>query len=119
MNTQDILAGGTIEKVSEDAPDTRPTVTHDEYIKLATLKAQQKQLKENGFDASEFISGGKAQIAAAEEKLAEIRTELNSATEEFQGLFNEVTTRYGLTGNVNIDDTEPHYIYETPVPDQG
>ena len=113
-----VVATAVTEEVTEEVAkeavvDVRPTVTNDEYVKLSELKGKQSQLKESGFDMNEFITSGQSQVDAAKVEFANVKETLSSTTKEFQDLFNEVTTRYGFSGNVTIEDSDPHYIYET------
>lgn len=111
------------------AEETRPQLSHEQYLSLATLRDRQHLLKSRGYDLKSFaeeiagqietaktnfadqIAQAEAQRDEALRQLGEIKGELDSTTDELRTKFVEYMQPYGIENeNLQVEETEPHYI---------
>jgi molecular chaperone GrpE (heat shock protein) len=103
----------SFENQKEAAKDvvSQPALSEEEYSHMAGVNARIRDLKQYGYDLREHLDGMKSELARLEEILENTRTELEQKTQEMQDCFdNYILKPYGLTGEIVIADTVPHYI---------
>ena len=96
-------------EVSED----RPTITHDEYLELVSMRQSLLELKAQKSDVLEFVNVAQqyaAQLQQAQERLSVLNDALNENTTALQDRMKEIVEPLGVSGEFTITDTEPHYI---------
>ena len=109
----------------ETAPeaDARPAITDEQYAQMAAINARIRDLKQFGFDLREHIDGMRTEIARLDGELEKARDELVERTKDMQKCYDDfILAPYGITGQIAIADTTPHYITvmeAQPAPEQG
>lgn len=116
-------------KLSEETVTERPAVSNEEYNELRNLQGQQIGLQAQGYQAftalkslrqqfDDLTASYNTQKSEMEAAVEKIESDLKSATDTFQVRFREVTKKYGFDGveQINIEETEPHYISNAPRP---
>jgi|GEM_PF-4983537 len=89
----------------------KPALSAEQYQQMAGVNARIKDLKQYGYDLREHLDNLRKDIVQVEEALDNARKELEEKTQEMQECFdNFILKPYGLTGEITIADTEPHYI---------
>ena len=104
MKQTDIEKDGVINTSAKLAPEYTDSISEEEFRELATLRAQQLNLKDKGYNLYEYLESIKAQTAEAERQLKEVQDNLVEVTNRLNTRFNEVLEPLGLSGNVTIDD---------------
>jgi hypothetical protein len=100
----------------KDAPDSvetnpQPALSNEQYVFMADINARIRDLKQGGFDLREYLDSVKQEVTRVETELEKARAELVNKTEEMQKCFEDfIFTPHGITGQIAIADTEPHYI---------
>jgi chromosome segregation ATPase len=102
----------------ENLKDSKPALSPEQYQQMAMAYTKLRELKQIGFDLRENLDSltkhlevVTKDIAAVEEALASTRQELEDKNKELQTCFDEyIMQPYGLTGEIEIAETEPHYI---------
>ncbi len=96
-------------EVSED----RPTITHDEYLELVSMRQSLLELKAQKSDVLEFVNVAQqyaSQLQQAQQQLNALNEALNENSSALQERMREIVTPLGIAGEFTIVDTEPHYI---------
>ena len=99
--------------VLADGESDRPTVSHDEYLELVSMRQTVLELKAQKADVLEFVNVAQqyaAQLQQAQERLNVLNDALNENTTALQDRMKEIVEPLGVSGEFTITDTEPHYI---------
>ena len=91
----------------------QPTVSHDEYLELVSMRQSVLELKAQKSDVLEFVNLAQqyaAQLQGATERLGLINDAINENSEALQGRMKEIVEPFNISGEFSISDTEPHYI---------
>lgn len=99
--------------VLEDGESNRPSVTHDEYLELVSMRQTVLELKAQKADVLEFVNVAQqyaAQLQAANERLGLINDAINENSEALQERMKEIVEPFNISGEFSITDSEPHYI---------
>lgn len=99
--------------VLEDGSSDNPTITHDEYLELVSMRQQVLELKAQKSDVLEFVNVAQqyaAQLQGAQERLQLINDAITENSEALQDRMKELIEPYDISGEFTIVDTEPHYI---------
>ena len=95
------------------ADEDRPTISHDEYLELVSMRQSLLELKAQKADVLEFVNVAQqyaAQLQQAQQQLNAINEALNENTTALQERMKEIVEPLGVSGEFTITDTEPHYI---------
>jgi DNA anti-recombination protein RmuC len=96
-------------EVSED----QPSITHEEYLELVSMRQQLLELKAQKSDVLEFVNVAQqyaSQLQQAQQQLNALNEALNENSTALQERMKEIVTPLGITGEFTITDSEPHYI---------
>jgi len=96
-----------------EVSEERPTITHDEYLELVSMRQSLLELKAQKSDVLEFVNVAQqyaAQLQQAQQQLAAINEALTENTSALQERMKEIVEPLGVSGEFTITDTEPHYI---------
>jgi uncharacterized protein (DUF849 family) len=99
----------TVEVMEQD----QPTVSHEEYLELVSMRQSILELKAQKADVLEFVTVAQqyaAQMQQAQERLNVINEAVNENTNALQERMKEIIEPLGISGEFSIADTEPHYI---------
>jgi len=89
----------------------KPALTKEQFAHMATINNRVRDLKQSGFDLREYLDSIKQEITRVEAELEKAREELVEKTKEMQNCFDEYIYKpFGITGQISIADSEPHYI---------
>jgi hypothetical protein len=86
-----------------EVSEERPTITHDEYLELVSMRQSLLELKAQKADVLEFVNVAQQQLNALNEAL-------NENSSALQERMREIVTPLGITGEFTIVDSEPHFI---------
>jgi hypothetical protein len=99
----------TVEVMEQD----QPTVSHEEYLELVSMRQSILELKAQKADVLEFVTVAQqyaSQLQQAQERLNVINEAVNENTNALQERMKEIIEPLGVSGEFSISDTEPHYI---------
>ena len=107
-------AVAVVEEVSAEVDVTNsPTINHDEYLELVSMRQSILELKANKSEVLEFVMVAQQyanQLQQAQERLNLINEALNENNTALQDRMKEIVEPLGVSGEFTITDTEPHYI---------
>ena len=107
-------AVAVVEEVSAEVDVTNsPTINHDEYLELVSMRQSILELKANKSEVLEFVMVAQQyaqQLQAAQERLGVLNEALNENTNALQERMRELIEPLGVAGEFSITDTEPHYV---------
>jgi len=90
-----------------------PTISHDEYLELVSMRQSILELKANKSEVLEFVMVAQQyaqQLQAAQERLNVLNEALTENTNALQERMRELIEPLGVAGEFSITDTEPHYV---------
>ncbi len=93
--------------------EEQPSISHDEYLELVSMRQSLLELKAQKSDVLEFVNVAQqyaAQLQQAQQQLAAINEALTENTSALQERMKEIVEPLGVSGEFTITDTEPHYI---------
>ena len=93
--------------------EEQPSISHDEYLELVSMRQSILELKAQKSDVLEFVNVAQqyaAQLQQAQERLNVLNDALNENTVSLQERMKEIVEPLGVSGEFTITDTEPHYI---------
>ena len=96
-----------------EVSEERPTITHDEYLELVSMRQSLLELKAQKSDVLEFVNVAQqyaSQLQQAQQQLNAINEALTENTSALQERMKEIVEPLGVSGEFTITDTEPHYI---------
>lgn len=99
----------TVEVMEQD----QPSVSHEEYLELVSMRQSILELKAQKADVLEFVTVAQqyaSQLQQAQERLNVINEAVNENTNALQERMKEIIEPLGISGEFSISDTEPHYI---------
>ena len=91
----------------------QPTVTHDQYLELVSMRQSVLELKAQKSEVLEFVMVAQqyaSQLQAAQERLNLLNDAINENTTALQDQMRSVVEPLGISGEFTITDTEPHYV---------
>jgi hypothetical protein len=107
-------AVAVVEEVSAEVDVTNsPTINHDEYLELVSMRQSILELKANKSEVLEFVMVAQQyaqQLQAAQERLGVLNEALTENTNALQERMRELIEPLGVAGEFSITDTEPHYV---------
>jgi hypothetical protein len=95
------------------ADEDRPTISHDEYLELVSMRQTVLELKAQKSDVLEFVNVAQQYVQRmqqAQEQLNALNEAVNENANALQERMKEMIEPLGITGEFTIADTEPHYI---------
>lgn len=112
MNILDNDTKPNFAKTNVEAKETeKPALTSEQFATMAAINSRVRDLKQSGFDMREYLDSVRQEIARVEAELEKAREELVEKTKEMTTCFEEFVYKpYGISGQISIADTEPHYI---------
>lgn len=103
-----------VEEVPAEVDITNnPTISHDEYLELVSMRQSILELKANKSEVLEFVMVAQQyaqQLQAAQERLNVLNEALTENTNALQERMRELIEPLGVQGEFSITDTEPHYV---------
>jgi hypothetical protein len=96
-----------------EVSEEQPSITHEEYLELVSMRQSLLELKAQKSDVLEFVNVAQqyaAQLQQAQQQLNAINEALNENSTALQDRMKEIVTPLGVTGEFTITDSEPHYI---------
>ena len=103
-----------VEEVAAEVDITaNPTISHDEYLELVSMRQSILELKAQKSDVLEFVNVAQqyaAQLQQAQQQLNAINEALTENTSALQERMKEIVEPLGVSGEFTITDTEPHFI---------
>jgi DNA anti-recombination protein RmuC len=96
-----------------EVSEEQPSITHEEYLELVSMRQSLLELKAQKSDVLEFVNVAQqyaAQLQQAQQQLNAINEALNENSTALQDRMKEIVTPIGVTGEFTITDSEPHYI---------
>ena len=102
----------TVEMVESEAP----SVSHEEYLELVSMRQSILELKAQKADVLEFVTVAQQyaqQLQQAQERLNVINEAVTENTNALQERMKEIIEPLGISGEFSISDTEPHVIIPT------
>ena len=96
-----------------EVSEEQPSITHEEYLELVSMRQSLLELKAQKSDVLEFVNVAQqyaAQLQQAQQQLNAINEALNENSTALQDRMREIVTPLGVTGEFTITDSEPHYI---------
>ena len=103
-----------VEEVATEVDITdNPTISHDEYLELVSMRQSILELKANKSEVLEFVMVSQQyaqQLQAAQERLGVLNEALTENTNALQERMRELIEPLGVAGEFSITDTEPHYV---------
>ena len=100
-----------VDEVETD--ENRPTISHDEYLELVSMRQTVLELKAQKADVLEFVNVAQQylqRMQQAQEQLNALNEAVNENANALQERMKEMIEPLGITGELTIADTEPHYI---------
>lgn len=89
----------------------KPALTSEQFATMAAINSRVRDLKQGGFDMREYLDSVKLEVTRVEAELEKAREELVEKTKEMTTCFEEFVYKpFGISGQISISDTEPHYI---------
>ena len=108
----DVVEVDAVEAVEVD----QPTVSHDEYLELVSMRQSVLELKAQKSEVLEFVMVAQqyaSQLQAAQERLNLLNDAINENTSALQDRMRSIVEPLGVAGEFTIADTEPHYVTTT------
>ena len=103
-----------VEEVATEVDITdNPTISHDEYLELVSMRQSILELKANKSEVLECVMVAQQyaqQLQAAQERLGVLNEALTENTNALQERMRELIEPLGVAGEFSITDTEPHYV---------
>lgn len=96
-----------------EVSEEQPSITHEEYLELVSMRQSLLELKAQKSDVLEFVNVAQqyaAQLQQAQQQLNAINEALNENSTALQDRMKEIVTPLGVIGEFTITDSEPHYI---------
>jgi len=96
-----------------EVSEERPTIAHDEYLELVSMRQSLLELKAQKADVLEFVNVAQqyaSQLQQAQQQLNALNEALNENSSALQERMREIVTPLGITGEFTIVDSEPHFI---------
>lgn len=93
--------------------EEQPSITHDEYLELVSMRQSLLELKAQKADVLEFVNVAQqyaSQLQQAQQQLNALNEALNENSTALQERMKEIVTPLGIAGEFTITDSEPHYI---------
>lgn len=93
--------------------EEQPSITHDEYLELVSMRQSLLELKAQKADVLEFVNVAQqyaSQLQQAQQQLNALNEALNENSTALQDRMKEIVTPLGIAGEFTITDSEPHYI---------
>ena len=110
-------AVAVVEEVSAEVDVTNsPTINHDEYLELVSMRQSILELKANKSEVLEFVMVAQqyaSQLQAAQERLNLLNDAINENTSALQDRMRSIVEPLGVVGEFTIADTEPHFVTST------
>jgi hypothetical protein len=103
-------------EVAEDVVSDQPTVSHEEYLELVSMRQSVLELKAQKSEVLEFVMVAQqyaSQLQAAQERLNLLNDAINENTSALQDRMRSIVEPLGVAGEFTIADTEPHYVTTT------
>ena len=100
-----------VDEVETD--ENRPTISHDEYLELVSMRQTVLELKAQKADVLEFVNVAQQylqRMQQAQEQLNALNEAVNENANALQERMKEMIEPLGITGEFTIADSEPHYI---------
>ena len=100
-----------VDEVETD--ENRPTISHDEYLELVSMRQTVLELKAQKADVLEFVNVAQQylqRMQQAQEQLNALNEAVNENANALQERMKEMIEPLGITGEFNIAASEPHYI---------
>ena len=102
-------------EVVEDVVSDQPTVSHEEYLELVSMRQSVLELKAQKSEVLEFVMVAQqyaSQLQAAQERL-NLLNAITENTNALQERMRSVVEPLGVAGEFTIADTEPHFVTTT------
>ena len=96
-----------------EVSEEQPSITHEEYLELVSMRQQLLELKAQKSDVLEFVNVAQqyaSQLQQAQQQLNALNEALNENSTALQERMKEIVTPLGITGEFTITDSEPHFI---------
>ena len=96
-----------------EVSEEQPSITHEEYLELVSMRQSLLELKAQKSDVLEFVNVAQqyaSQLQQAQQQLNAINEALNENSTALQDRMKEIVTPLGVTGEFTITDSEPHFI---------
>ena len=103
-------------EVAEDVVSDQPTVSHEEYLELVSMRQSVLELKAQKSEVLEFVMVAQqyaSQLQAAQERLNLLNDAINENTSALQDRMRSIVEPLGVSGEFTIADTEPHFVTTT------
>ena len=104
------------------AVDESPTVSHEDYLELVSMRQSILELKAQKSDVLEFLNQAQQivaqaqqvapQLQPAQERVQLLNEALKENSDALQERMKELVEPLGITGEFTIADTEPHHILQ-------
>ena len=95
-----------------EVSEEQPSITHEEYLELVSMRQSLLELKAQKSDVLEFVNVAQqyaSQLQQAQQQLNAINEALNENSTALQDRMKEIVTPLGVTGEFTITDSEHHY----------
>ena len=105
-------------EVVEDVVSDQPTVSHEEYLELVSMRQSVLELKAQKSEVLEFVMVAQqyaSQLQAAQERLNLLNDAITENTNALQEQMRSVVEPLGISGEFTITDTEPHFVVSNQV----
>ena len=96
-----------------EVSEEQPSITHEEYLELVSMRQSLLELKAQKSDVLEFVNVAQqyaSQLQQAQQQLNAINEALNENSTALQDRMKEIVTPLVVIGEFTITDSEPHYI---------
>ena len=106
-------------EVVEDVVSDQPTVSHEEYLELVSMRQSVLELKAQKSEVLEFVMVAQqyaSQLQAAQERLTLLNDAITENTNALQDRMRSIVEPLGVAGEFTIADTEPHFVTTTAAP---
>ena len=103
-------------EVVEDVVSDQPTVSHEEYLELVSMRQSVLELKAQKSEVLEFVMVAQqyaSQLQAAQERLNLLNDAITENTNALQERMRSDVEPLGVAGEFTIADTEPHFVTTT------
>ena len=109
----DEVVDEVVAEVTEEVAADAPQIAHEDYLELVSMRQSILELKANKSEVLEFVMVAQQyanQLQQAQERLNLINEALNENTTALQDRMKELIEPLGVSGELTITDTEPHYV---------
>jgi hypothetical protein len=99
--------------VSAVVSEEQPSISHEDYLELVSMRQSILELKAQKSDVLEFVTVAQqyaSQLQQAQERLSVLNDALSENTTSLQERMKEIVEPLGVSGEFTITDTEPHFI---------